>query len=323
MKSLPRVTEALRTFAAAHGFDNKGRLCVALIVTQHVRKLGLPLDPESLLTSGGGQVQGLGRGTVQKVLQRYGIHRVLAAEGGRTSRGSIQSMRAYVSFLNAQAEREDLDLESVESFWISRVQQFFAGKPFALKLDPSHGLRAAMGDVLRQAAIRQQKVASGMKYAGAVMQHLVGAKLEVALGKGSIQHSPFTLEVEHHSFSTADAQRGRHGDFVVGGVAIHVTTAPSEAVIERCRENLSEGLAAMIVTTKTQVAVAEAMAEARSLADRLDILEIEQFLVLNLYEWGAFDSQSRKAAVGQLVDAYNSIIESVETDPSLRIEYRS
>ena len=106
-------------------------------------------------------------------------------------------------------------------------------------------------------------------------------------------------------------------------MSIHGTTAPSEAVIERCRENLSEGLAAMIVTTKTLVAVAEAMAEARSLVDRLDVLEIEQFLALNLYEWGAFNSRGRKAAVGQLVDAYNSIIESVETDPSLRMEYRS
>ena len=105
MKSLPRVTEALREFAAKHSFGNRGRLCVATIVTQHARKLGLPLDPESLLTAGGGQVQGLGRGTVQKVLQRYGIHPVLAAEGGRTSRGSIQSMRTHVPFLNAQAER--------------------------------------------------------------------------------------------------------------------------------------------------------------------------------------------------------------------------
>ena len=105
MKSLPRVTEALREFAAKHNFGNRGRLCVATIVTQHARKLGLPLDPESLLTAGGGQVQGLGRGTVQKVLQRYGIHPVLAAEGGRTSRGSIQSMRTHVPYLNAQAER--------------------------------------------------------------------------------------------------------------------------------------------------------------------------------------------------------------------------
>ena len=45
----------------------------------------------------------------------------------------------------------------------------------------------------------------------------------------------------------------------------------------------------MIVTTRAQVAVAEAMPEARSLADRLDILEFEPFLALNLYEWGAFD----------------------------------
>ena len=323
MNSLLDISEALRTFAAKHRFDNKGRLCVALVVTQHARKFGLPLSPESLLTTGGGQVQGLGRGTVQKILKRHGIHRVLAAEGGRTSRGSIKSMRAYVSFLNAQAERGDPDLDLVESFWISRVQQFFEGKPFTLTLDPSHGLRTAMGDVLRQATLRQERVGSGTMYAGAVMQHLVGAKLEVALGMGAIQHSRFALRIEHHSFSTADAPGGRQGDFVAGDVAIHVNTAPSEAEIERCRENLSEGLSVMLITTKKEMAAAEAMAEARALADRLDILEIEQFLALNLYEWGAFDSHGRKDAVHRLVDAYNAIIEEVETDPSLKIEFRS
>ena len=65
----------------------------------------------------------------------------------------------------------------------------------------------------------------GMYYAGAVAQNLVGAKLDCALGKGKF---------EHNSYSTADAPGDRAGDFLVCGVAIHVTTAPGEAVIERC-----------------------------------------------------------------------------------------
>lgn len=40
---------------------------------------------------------------MQAVLNRHGITRVLAAEGGRTSRGSISNMREYVAFLNGQA----------------------------------------------------------------------------------------------------------------------------------------------------------------------------------------------------------------------------
>jgi len=81
----------------------------------------LPLDADALLTEGGGQVLGLGRGAVQAILNRHGITRVLAAEGGRTSRGSIGNMRDYVAFLNTLARQGAVDLDAVEDFWIARV----------------------------------------------------------------------------------------------------------------------------------------------------------------------------------------------------------
>lgn len=84
---------ALRDFNKDRKFNRKGPLCVALVVTQHARKMGLPLDPDKLLTDAGGQVLGLGKGAVQAVLNRHGITRVLAAEGGRTSRGSISNKK--------------------------------------------------------------------------------------------------------------------------------------------------------------------------------------------------------------------------------------
>lgn len=39
-----------------------------------------------------GQVLGLGVSAVQAILSDYGINKVLAAEGGRTSRGSINNI---------------------------------------------------------------------------------------------------------------------------------------------------------------------------------------------------------------------------------------
>ena len=96
------LVTALRDFNKDRKFSRKGPLCVALVITQHARK-GLPLNPDELLTEAGGQVLGLGRGAVQAVLNRHGITRVLAAEGGRTSRGSISNMREYVAFLNGLA----------------------------------------------------------------------------------------------------------------------------------------------------------------------------------------------------------------------------
>ena len=306
------LKEALSEFISAHGFRGKGPLCVALIVTRHALDRGLPLDPEELVTQGGGQVLGLGKAAVQSVLKRHGIERVLAAEGGRTSRGSLNKMREYVAFLNDLHSKGLADLNAIETHWIECVHAFFAGKPFRIKLDASRSLRHVVRDVLEQAFDRQ-KDAPGMYYAGAVLQHLVGAKLDCALGKGKF---------EHNSFSTADAPGSRAGDFLIGDVTIHVTTSPGEAVIERCRENLNDGYKPILVTVRGRIAAAEGLADDKGVADRIDLFEIEQFVALNLYELGEFAAAGCRVAIDELVARYNEIVEVVETDPSLKIEIR-
>lgn len=108
------------------------------------------------------------------------------------------------------------------------------------------------------------------------MQHLVGAQLDCVLGDGKLAH---------HSFSTADAPSGRAGDFLVGDVAIHVTTAPGEALIAKCRGNLNDGLRPLIVTGKKGLAVVEGLAGNSSLGERIDVFEMEQLVAANLYEF--------------------------------------
>lgn len=306
------LRSALQAFNKERQFGRKGPLCVALVITQHARRMGLPLDPDNLLTDGGGQVLGLGKGAVQAVLNRHGITRVLAAEGGRTSRGSIGNMREYVAFLNGLAGTDSVNLDAVEAFWIERAHEFFSAKPFKIRLDASRSLRTLVRDVIEQAEERQRNT-PGMQYAGAVLQHLVGAKLDCALGAGNF---------EHNSFSTSDAQSGRAGDFFIGDVAIHVTTSPGEAVIGRCRDNLNDGHRPLIVTTARGLTAAEVLAENAGLGDRIDVFEVEQFLALNLYELGKFAAEGRRVAVGDVVTRYNEIVEEVETDPSLKIDFR-
>lgn len=304
------LNNALMDFYREYNFGRKGPLSVAIVMTQHAKNQGLPLNPENLLTEQGGQVLGLGKAAVQAVLQRHGIDKVLAAEGGRTSRGSIGNMRDYVTFLNNLMTKTTIDLDDVESFWVARVHDFFAGKPFKVRLDTSRSLRVLVRHVISQAEERQ-KTSPGMQYAGAVLQHLVGAKLDCALGVGLF---------EHNSFSTSDAQSGRAGDFFIGDVAIHVTTAPGEAVVARCRENLDDGHRAIIVTTQRGLTTAEVLSENAGVGERIDVFEIEQFIALNLYELGKFAADGRRIAVKDLVKRYNEIIDKHETDPSLRIE---
>lgn len=302
------IEAALRSFTKKYQFRGKGPLCVALFVTQHAMGEGLPLSPEALLTAGRGQVRGLGKSSVQSVLKRHGIERVLAAEGGRTSRGSILKMREYVDFLN-QLEGK-VDLGTIEEYWVDRVRKFFASRPFTISLDAAHGLRSVVQDVLNQAIVRQHG-GGGTNYAGAVLQHLVGAKLDCALGPGKL---------EHNSFSTADAPSRREGDFTIGDVVIHVTTAPAEAVIKRCRRNLDNGYRPLLVTRDLGVTVAQELAKHELIEKRIDIFEVEQFLALNLYELAQFEAAGRRMALSQFVTRYNEIVDECETDPSLRIE---
>jgi hypothetical protein len=69
------------------------------------------LDESRFVTEGGGQVLGLGRSAVQAILARHSIDRVLAEEGGRTSRGSLRNMRAYVAFLNEVHSKGNLNFD--------------------------------------------------------------------------------------------------------------------------------------------------------------------------------------------------------------------
>ena len=283
---------------------------MALVVTEHAKTHGLPLDASTLVTSGGGQVQGLGKAAVQSILRRHGIRRILAAEGGRTSRGSLGRMRDYVALLNRLGP--GVDLAVIESFWIDQVKAFFAASPFRITLDASKGIRALVCDLMEQTRKRERE-AEGVSYSGAVLQHLVGATLDCRLaGK----------PMSHNSFSTADAQSGRAADFLVGDVAIHVTTAPGEALIGRCDENLDNGYRPVIITLNRGLVVAHELARRRAVAERIDVLGIEQFIATTIYSLGGFTATGRRAVLTGIVDRYNEIVDQWETDPSLRITYQ-
>ena len=303
------LTDRLAAFADEHAIRSKGALGLPLVVTDHARTMGLPLDPARLRTEKEGQVLGLGKGKVQQVLARHGIDRVLAEEGGRTSRGSMGKMTAYVALLNELHAEGDsaLDLDQVEAFWISRVQLFFAGKPLIMRLDPQASLRTAFRNLFEQAEVRQRET-PGTMVVGTVLQHLVGAKLEGAYG-----------QVEHHSASTKDEGQSRPGDFSIGDLAIHVSTAPGEALIRKCQTNLSGGQRPVILTLGRGVTLATGLAENAGIADRIDVFDAHQWLAAGVLDQGCDSPQARAHEIAQLLEIYNRIVEATETDPSLRI----
>lgn len=306
MKNLESL---LNEFSEENAMKGKGPLCVALVITREAIRTGLPLNAEDLITEGQGQVAGLNKSAVQSILKDYGIERVLAEEGGRTSRGSMGNMKKYVSFLNSMPELTKTDLNKVEAWWIDRVKAFFSAKPIILRFDASKSLGAIIKDLIDEAEKRQGKTAGSM-LVGAMLQHLVGAKLSIILD----------YKIEHRGASVADESSGQQGDFVVKDVAIHVTTAPNEALIRKCKRNLDSGLRPLIFTTHTGVTLAEGLAAQSEIAERIDCFEIEQFLAGNIYERGEFAQAGHRLTAEILIKEYNKIIDICETDPSLRIE---
>ena len=305
------MRQALEQFYAEQKFNGKGPLSVAVQLTRAARNSDFPLNPEDFLTGLGGQVKGLGGPNLKAILKEYGIDRVLTKEGARTSRGSISNMRSYVEFLNTQHQSAGpLDWDEIEQFWIGKVQDYFASDPVKLSVDASNSVRFIVRDLISQITARQ-KAMPGATFLGTMMQHLVGAKLEVILGYGNIVHN---------CASNNDQNAGRTGDFDISDSTIHVTSSPSEALLEKCRENITANRKPIIITLDKGVDTAEVLAENIGISTRIDIIDFVQFIVTNIHEHSLFRLDDRHVRIEELIECYNKLIDTYETEPSLKIE---
>lgn len=90
--------------------------------------------------------------------------------------------------------------------------------------------------------------------------------------------------------------------------------------MRKCSENIDIGRKPIIVTTSKGAMAAEVFAEKCNITDRIDIVEFEQFIATNIYELGRFVPEERRLRIDSLLQLYNEIIDTYETDPSLKIE---
>jgi len=307
--SFPFVKE----FQAEYKPTTKGPLSLLIQLTRMVRLKTFPLNPDDFLTENKGQVAGLGGGNLRKILKEHGITQTLAAEGGRTSRGNIGLMRSYIDFLNKFYETGNIDLEALEAYWAERIREYFRNQPFTLTADPSRTIAACLEELFEQARKRQRQN-PGTQYLGAMLQHLVGAKLSVILPANKLQI---------HGASVADSPTDRSGDFVINNTIIHCTTAPGEPLIQKCAANIRAGSLPVIITIFDRLKTALDLATDADLSGRVEVWDILQFLSTNISEHSLFDSATRNAKLADIIEKYNAIIAEVETDPSLRIEFEA
>lgn len=311
--SIPPLLESLLVqFKAHHQIVNIGSLGTVLILSRKAKINGLPFDNEKLLTPGGGQVSGLNGKAINNILASYEVPHIVGTESGRTSRGTPNLAKVYVELLHGMMPISPEELDGIENWWVERCVEYFSAQPFKLNYDTTKTLAFVIRNLLDQ-ALQRQKKSPGKTYIGAVLQHLVGAKLELALPE---------LKINHNGASVADTVSSRSGDFMIDNAIIHCTTAPSEALLYKCKANLQAGHHPIILTTSSKsISVAEGLAENIGIEGRVEIMDALQFLAANIYEMSLFKAAERKLTVIRLIEKYNEIVATHEADPSLRIAF--
>ena len=277
-------------------------MCAGLAVLERMRK-AYPLKRAYYITPGN-QVRTSGP-LIQSILERNGEERRFTREGGRTTRATVPAAEGLAAGLNETAALDSLSnedrgqvIEKLQVWLVERVRDYLDQQAIEVEVNLGKPSPQIVSDIL---------AAAGSK-AGAVAQHLVGAKLAVRYPD---------LEIGNFSYTTADQQLGRPGDFVVGDTVFHVTVSPMPPVLEKCEENLRNGYRCTLLVLDSRLQAARQMAEAIDMQDRVGIFAIESFVGQNIEELGGFGRGELADGFRKLLGKYNERVEVVEADRSL------
>jgi hypothetical protein len=289
------------------GLGLVGFMATMIKISIRAGKIGLPLKESDIITTGGGQVVGSGA-NVPGVVRDFGISRFQSSESGRTSRATVGYAKDYMAFLNdLHARIGSYDLSIVLLYWIRAVRRYLEREPIQVKLNRKASIGTNIDAILHAAKDREKNFA-GETIVGTVLQHLVGAALELS-------GSP----VLHSHSNKADIQYARNGDFDFDAVVWHVTSAPSEGLIRKCAQNIKDGLSPLILTIDSKVQAAVGLLEIQNLDERVQVLAAQQFFSGYL-SIETTKEVSEQVNIEDLINKYNELIETYEKDLSRRIE---
>jgi hypothetical protein len=282
-------------------------IAAAIAVLEHFPK-HFPLVREDYVTEGS-QVRTSGR-LISKVLARNGEPRTFSREGGRTTRGTRPAAESFASRMNALPGAEDLTgderlaIAGELQLWLTRRATAYLDKRrLEVEIVLTKPASDIIGDILAVAATK------GL--AGPVAQYLVGAKLALRFPG---------QEIENHSYTTADEQLKRQGDFCVGNTAIHVTVAPMQQLFERCQRNLQSGYRTLLLVPVKKVEAARELADIANLTGRLGVLSIEDFVGQNMEEMSGFSRDGLRVQMRELLLTYNVRVKAKEVNPGIQID---
>lgn len=307
-----REKEALRDFSSwceeqkqHEELPVRSRVYAALVTLDRLLK-NYNLDRKAHTTSSGAQVKMQTPHNVSKILARFGETRSVPAEAGRTSRGSLYAVeelldvlrRTRLDELGDEARNAVLTRMMEHLVWVAG--EYHERARIEVEYDPTRNATQIIADALDKAESK----------AGAVAQHLVGAKLQLRLPD---------IEIPNHGYSTADVQTGRRGDFEINDSVFHVTVAPMDGHYQKCVKDLRAGYEVhLMVRDSMKGSIRQIAHETHD--PNISVQSIEGFIGQNLNEIAAFSRDAFKKQFKALLDLYNERVAAVEADKSLLID---
>jgi hypothetical protein len=284
-----------------------GTIAAALVILDKLQN-SFNLDLKSYRTEKGqSQIAGLSAAAVANILRRFGESRPFLKEGGRTNRGGAGDVG---QMLDAIAEmrldilpkhERKLVLQKLQQFLVERVSDFHNRQVLKVLYDPSFSTWQFIHNLLKAASDRGKE--------GQIAQYLIGAKLQLRYP---------SIDVENYSSSTADEQLKRRGDFQINDTVFHITVSPMQAIYEKCKSNVDEGLRTYLLVPDRLLVIAKGNAE-MNLSGKIFVESIETFVGQNVEELSAFSRSKVIAEFRQLLEIYNRRVDAIDSDKSLLI----
>lgn len=298
---------------ASTGKVHTNVMAVGLIVTEYMAK-GVPITTDAY--RGDTQIKGISGGSIKKILAKHQEIRPFLREGGRTSRGSIvhaDDLATMISdaavaggYHTLPADDQAVVRNALQEWFVERVRiDYFDRQRISAAIKPSSAVRVSIAALLDAARKR------GGTTAGAVAQHLVGAKLALRFPD---------VAIDNHSYTTADHQLDRPGDFSIGDTAIHVTTSPTGALFDKCIQNIADGYRPLVLVPANKLAAGQQLAEISGIAAKTSVQTVEDFVGTNVEETAQFISARIRTQLRTLLEIYNERVGVAEIDPALLLK---
>lgn len=287
-----------------------GTIAASLVVLNNLKEK-FDTNLNSYLAPKGTQISGASGRAVTKILAEFGETRPFAKEGGRTNRGLLSEIQKLLDAIKSmdigeldQEERAEVLVE-FQLFLVNRVKAYHNRQKLKLVFDSKLSTWQNIRNLI--------EIASKENKGGPLAQHLVGAKLQLRFPN---------LKISNESYSTADRQTQRQGDFRVGDTVFHVTMSPMQGVFVKCQENLKDGLKAFLLVPDRKLAAARQLADEFS-QNQIAVESLESFISQNIEEISRFENNNLKDNFTELILLYNDRVDAAEIDKSLMIELPS